>query len=60
MERTADGYYDAHNLMDLHILSPLGLTDEDIAVLAASRRGIPRRGGHRRRAGPSGPERPHC
>lgn len=34
MERTADGYYDAHNLMDLHILSTLGLTDEDIAVLA--------------------------
>ena len=35
MERTADGYYDHHNLMDLHVLSTLGLTDDDIEFLAA-------------------------
>ena len=35
MERTADGYYDHHNLMDLHVLSTLGLTDDDIDYLAS-------------------------
>ncbi|MEG2119555.1 MAG: hypothetical protein RRY53_04305, partial [Pseudoflavonifractor sp.] len=35
MERTADVYFDEHNLMDLHVLSTLGLTEEDISVLAA-------------------------
>lgn len=35
MERTADLYYDAHALMDLRVLSTLGLTDGDIAALAA-------------------------
>ena len=35
MERTADGYYDHHNLMDLHVLSTLGLTDDDIEFLAS-------------------------
>lgn len=34
MERTADRYYDEHGLMDLHILSTLGLTEADISVLA--------------------------
>lgn len=35
MEHTADGYYDHHNLMDLHVLSTLGLTDDDIDYLAS-------------------------
>lgn len=35
MEHTADGYYDHHNLMDLHVLSTLGLTDDDIAYLSS-------------------------
>ena len=35
MERTADGYYDHHNLMDIHVLSTLGLTDDDIEFLAS-------------------------
>ena len=35
MERTADGYYDHHNLMDIHVLSTLGLTDDDIDYLAS-------------------------
>ncbi len=34
MEYTADAYYDAHSLMDVHILSTLGLTQEDIDLLA--------------------------
>ncbi|MEG2989602.1 MAG: ABC transporter permease, partial [Oscillospiraceae bacterium] len=34
MERTADDYFDAQNLMDLHVLSTLGLDDEDISALA--------------------------
>ena len=35
MEHTADRYYDRTHLMDVRILSTLGLTDEDIDVLAA-------------------------
>ena len=35
MESTADGYYDHHNLMDIHVLSTLGLTDDDIDYLAS-------------------------
>lgn len=35
MERTADGYYDHHNLMDIHVLSTLGLTDDDIDYLSS-------------------------
>ena len=35
MEHTADGYYDSHNLMDIHVLSTLGLTDDDINYLSS-------------------------
>ena len=35
MERTADLYFDNQSLMDLRILSTLGLTDEDIDILAS-------------------------
>ena len=35
MERTADGYYDHHNLMDIHVMSTLGLTDDDIDYLSS-------------------------
>jgi len=35
MERSADAYYDAHNLMDIQVLSTLGLTDDDIAALGS-------------------------
>ncbi|NCB63351.1 MAG: FtsX-like permease family protein [Clostridia bacterium] len=35
MERSADAYYDQQGFMDVHILSTLGLTDEDISVLGA-------------------------
>lgn len=35
MEHSADDYYDAHGLMDLRVLSTLGLTEEDVSVLAA-------------------------
>ena len=35
MEYTADAYYDAQHLMDLRVVSTLGLTREDIDVLAA-------------------------
>ncbi len=35
MERTADGYYDHHSLMDIHVLSTLGLTDDDIDYLSS-------------------------
>ncbi|MEG1072877.1 MAG: ABC transporter permease, partial [Oscillospiraceae bacterium] len=34
MERTADDYFDAQNLMDLHVMSTLGLDDGDISALA--------------------------
>lgn len=33
MVQTADEYYDNHHLMDVHILSTLGLSGEDISVL---------------------------
>ena len=35
MERSADAYFDAQGLMDLRVLSALGLTGEDVQVLAA-------------------------
>ena len=35
MEVSADAYFDAQRLMDVHILSTLGLTDDDITFLAA-------------------------
>ena len=35
MEITADTYLDAANLMDVRVVSPLGLTQEDVAALAA-------------------------
>ena len=35
MEYTADAYYDRLGLMDLRVLSTLGLTDEDVAVLSS-------------------------
>ena len=34
MESSADAYFDALGLMDLRVLSTLGLTDSDVAVLA--------------------------
>ncbi len=34
MERSADYYYDKYHLMDIRVLSTLGLTDEDVAALA--------------------------
>ncbi len=36
MQYTADMYYDRTNLMDAYVISTLGLTDEDLEVLAAS------------------------
>ena len=33
MKRTGDGYLDRQHLMDIQVLSNLGLTDEDVAVL---------------------------
>lgn len=36
MEYTADDYYDRTHLMDVRVLSTLGLTDDDIAALAAA------------------------
>jgi len=36
MEYTADDYYDRTHLMDVRVLSTLGLTDEDISALAAA------------------------
>ncbi len=36
MQYTADIYYDRTNLMDAYVISTLGLTDEDLEVLAAS------------------------
>ncbi|HPE15387.1 MAG TPA: TolC family protein [Oscillospiraceae bacterium] len=36
MHLTADSYFDDRKLMDVRILSTLGLTDEDIAALAAT------------------------
>ena len=35
MEHTADDYYDRTHLMDVRVLSTLGLTEEDIDVLSA-------------------------
>lgn len=35
MERTADNYFDTLGLMDMRVLSTLGLTDEDVSVLAS-------------------------
>ena len=35
MKRSADRYFDEQRLMDLHILSTLGLTDADAGALAA-------------------------
>ena len=34
MEHSADAYYDAQSLMDVHVLSTLGLTEDDISFLA--------------------------
>lgn len=34
MKKSADLYFDQQNLMDLHVLSTLGLTDEDAEALA--------------------------
>ena len=34
MKKSADLYFDQQNLMDLHVLSTLGLTDEDAETLA--------------------------
>ena len=36
MQYTADTYYDRTNLMDGYVISTLGLTDEDLQVLAAA------------------------
>lgn len=36
MEYTADDYYDRTHLMDLRVLSTLGITDGDVAALAAA------------------------
>jgi len=35
MKHSADGYFDQQRLMDIHILSTLGVTEEDVSVLAA-------------------------
>ena len=34
MKKSADLYFDQQNLMDLHVLSTLGLTDKDAEALA--------------------------
>lgn len=34
MEATADAFFDAQNMMDIRIISTLGITDEDVLVLA--------------------------
>ena len=33
MQHSADGYFDGTGMMDLHIMSTLGLTDEDVEAL---------------------------
>lgn len=33
MKRSADDYYDAHNLFDLRVLSTFGLTEDDLAAI---------------------------
>jgi len=33
MKFTADKYYDEYNLMDIRVVSTLGLTDEDLKVV---------------------------
>ena len=35
MKRSADRYFDQQRLMDLHIVSTLGVTEEDVSALAA-------------------------
>ncbi len=35
MEYTADGYYDRQNLMDVQVLSTLGLTEDDVEAIRA-------------------------
>ena len=35
MQRTADGYYDRQGLMDLRVMSTLGLVEADVEALAA-------------------------
>ena len=34
MKRSADRYFDQQRLMDLHIVSTLGVTEEDVSALA--------------------------
>ena len=40
MKKSADSYFDQQNLMDLRIVSTLGLTEEDAAALAGSQSGV--------------------
>jgi len=35
MEYTADKYFDESNMWDIHVMSTMGLTDDDIAAIAA-------------------------
>ena len=35
MRTTIDEYFDRQNMHDLRIVSPLGLTDDDVAAIAA-------------------------
>lgn len=37
MRATADAYYDGSNLMDLHVVSTLGLTDGDVKAVASAK-----------------------
>ncbi len=37
MQITADGYFDAQQLMDLQVISTLGLVEEDVAALAETK-----------------------
>ena len=34
MKHTADQYFDKYNLMDIHVMSTLGLTEDDISAIA--------------------------
>ena len=43
MRTTIDEYFDRQNMHDLRIVSPLGLTDDDVAAIAAVDGFMPRR-----------------
>ena len=46
MKRTGDAYLDAYHLQDVQILSPLGITEEDVAALQKAEGVLLARGGY--------------